>query len=54
MSKNKCKTCFYGKKFVNGIIYCDYLLMTASRRPCPADNCTVYKRKEERKTKLTY
>ena len=24
---------------------CDYLCMAGSRRPCPADNCTVYEKK---------
>ena len=40
----------YGKKFTGSVLYCDYLGMTGSMRPCPADNCTVYKRKNRNKT----
>ena len=43
------KSCMYGKK-MGGMCYCDYLGMTGSMRPCPADNCTVYKRKNKNKT----
>ena len=44
------KSCMYGKKFTGAIFYCDYLGMTGSMRPCPAENCTVYKRKNKNKT----
>ena len=39
----------YGKRLTGAIFYCDYLGMTGSMRPCPADNCTVYKRKNKSK-----
>ena len=44
------KSCMYGKKFTGSVLYCDYLGMTGSMRPCPADKCTVYKRKNNNKT----
>lgn len=48
--KKICRKCKYSKAFQhNGQmkrydqnIYCDYLLMTGSMRPCPADQCTVF------------
>ena len=43
---NRKKSCIYGKRFTGSLLYCDYLCMTGSMRPCPADNCTVYKRKK--------
>ena len=43
------KSCMYGKKFAGSVLYCDYLGMTGSMRPCPAENCTVYKRKKKNK-----
>ena len=36
-------------KKMGGMYYCDYLCMTGSMRPCPADKCTVYKRKKKNK-----
>ena len=55
--KKKCAKCKYSKRFnsyktVNGEnIYCDYLLMTLSRRPCPAENCTVFEPKKRGENK---
>ena len=45
------KSCMYGKKFTGAVLYCDYLGMTGKMRPCPAENCTVYKRKKRTKLK---
>lgn len=37
-----CDKCTFRKFFHNYFRYCDYLLMTGERRPCPAgDGCTV-------------
>lgn len=44
------KSCEYGKRFGAKEYYCDYLCMTGSMRPCTADSCTVYKRKQKAKT----
>ena len=46
----KKKSCMYGKRFTGKELYCDYLGMTGKMRPCPAENCTVYKRKNNNKT----
>lgn len=43
----KIKSCKYGYSF--GTPICDYLLITGHRRPCPAGECTVYKRKARKK-----
>lgn len=48
----KKKSCIYGKRFTGVGLYCDYLGMTGSMRPCPADNCTVYKRKKKNKQSI--
>lgn len=29
---------------------CDYLVMTGSRRPCPADKCKGYRKSTQRRT----
>lgn len=55
--KKKCRKCKYSKRLLYGKksesykdnVYCDYLLMTLSRRPCPAEDCTVF----EPKNKIT-
>ena len=44
------KSCMYGNEFTGSALHCDYLGMTGSMRPCPADKCTVYKRKNRNKT----
>lgn len=50
-----CDGCHYRKIFHGAFPYCDYLLMTGERRPCPAgDGCTVrVKRRVYRKKVLT-
>lgn len=48
--RNVCIYCKYSKAFNHyaslnkGLVnvYCDYLLMTRSLRPCPAAECTVF------------
>ena len=45
------KSCMYGRRLTGSVFYCDYLGMTGSMRPCPAENCTVYKRKKRTKLK---
>ena len=57
--KTKCAKCKYAAKFAGdrGIIYCDYYCKhwdetgEPHRRPCPADNCTVYKKKKKERRK---
>lgn len=44
----KKKSCYYGKTFDAREYYCDYLCMTGKMRPCTADSCTVYKRKQKK------
>ena len=39
----KIKTCKYGVR-VGGIDVCDYLAQEGRKRPCPAGQCTEYKR----------
>lgn len=51
----RCIKCKYAKRLNSGAfsvinIYCDYLCMEKSRRPCPAgDKCTVYERRKRGK-----
>ena len=46
--KKRCKKCIYSKVayFGGKMIYCDYYLMTNTLRPCPPEDCTVYKGKK--------
>lgn len=46
----KAGSCKYGIK-VYGMKCCDYLAITGHKRPCRAGECTVYKRKTERRKK---
>lgn len=56
-----CLKCKYAKSFNHNIasirlgyvsdVYCDYLLMTGSMRPCPAAECTVFEQRTVKKHK---
>lgn len=55
-----CLNCEYAKAFNHKAsirlgyandVYCDYLSMTGSMRPCPAAECTVFKPRTVRKHK---
>ena len=45
--QKKCSTCKYSCRisFEGGDRFCQYILITGHRRPCPGGNeCTVYER----------
>ena len=44
----KTKTCVYGGK-MGGTNICDFYEKTGTRRPCPVEDCTMYKRRSRRK-----
>lgn len=43
---SKCNSCKYraGWNYGPEKVYCAYILATGHRRPCPAKDCTEYKR----------
>lgn len=44
----KPKTCKYGG-YAGSIPICDYLHITGHKRPCPAGDCVMFKRKARKK-----
>lgn len=54
--KKRCSTCIYHGKIGGGVafqlggIICQYILIERKRRPCPAQDCTVYKQGKQKKT----
>lgn len=40
----KIRTCYYGGS-MGAVDICDYLAITGTRRPCPAGDCVMYKRR---------
>lgn len=51
--KPKCSECYYSWKacaFDGGQLWaCDYIGIENKRRPCPKENCTVFKPKKNRR-----
>jgi hypothetical protein len=43
----KIKSCYYGGK-MGAMHICDYLGITGVRRPCPAGDCVMYKRRRKK------
>lgn len=42
---SKCGSCKYGYMHMNFGPYCDYILLTGHRRPCPpGEECTAYEK----------
>ena len=49
--KKKCKECIYHCSNGSGTrIMCQYILVEKKRRPCPANNCTVFVKGKQKKT----
>lgn len=51
MSNTNCKkkrSCTYGGK-MGAVDICDYYEKTGTRRPCPVQDCTEYKRRSGRR-----
>lgn len=49
-NKQLCKMCQYSMTIDRfGDVMCDYLCQTYKRRPCPAEDCTVFKPRKSRK-----
>ena len=42
------KKCKYGCYLDSSQYVCDYYVMTGTRRPCPASECTCFKPKKEK------
>jgi hypothetical protein len=54
--KKRCVTCKYSgcmhtskNQSSLGSVYCDYIGVTGNRRPCPAENCTVYEPEKKKR-----
>ena len=49
--KKRCKQCVYRYRGTGGAdCYCQYILVEKKRRPCPANNCTVFVKGKQKKT----
>ena len=52
--KLRCKQCIYHSCASGAVslwnIYCQYILVTGRRRPCPANSCTVFVKGKPKKT----
>ena len=52
--KKRCRQCVYHSTISAGPslwnVICVYILVTGRRRPCPADECTVFEKGEQRRT----
>lgn len=49
--KKRCKQCIYRYRGTGGAgCYCQYILVTGHRRPCPAEDCKVYEKGKPKQT----